>query len=109
MDTYHVGVNMGGIVGGNNNVINNFDSNQEEELTSLLSELRSAVERIEVSQENEKRAKDCIDVIENEVAQNVPEKSIIMKAFDGLKEISKDVNYLALIKKLAPAIAPFIK
>lgn len=109
MDTYHVEINVGGIVGGEHNTINNFSSDPKKELTSLLSELRSAVERIEVSTENEKRAKDYIDVIENEVTQNVPEKSIIKNALDGLKEISKDVNFLALIKKLAPAIAPFIK
>lgn len=104
MDTYIVGVNNGGIVGGEGNTVNNSNSCQKEELDSLLTEIQSAINRMEVSQGQKEDAKEYIDAIANEASQSKPKKSIIKIACDGLKKLSTDDSFLALIGKLMSII-----
>lgn len=109
MDTYNVGTNIGGIVGGQNNTINNFSSGQKEDLSLLLTQIQSAVNHLEISQEQKEEAKDYIDAISEEVAQDKPKKSIIRVAFDGLKKFATNDTLWKLIEKLTPIISTLIK
>ena len=109
MATYNVGANIGGIVGGKNNTVNNFSSGQRDELASLLSEIQFAINHMGISQEQKENAKDCIDVIAEEASQSKPKKSIIKIAFDNLKKILTDNGFLTLIEKLTPIITALVK
>ena len=109
MATYNVGSNIGGIVGGKNNTVNNFTSGQKDELSSLLSEIQSSVNKLGISPEQKEEAKDYIDAIAEEAVQDKPKKSIIKMAFEGLKKITTDDGFLRLIEKLTPIIVALIK
>lgn len=109
MDTYNVGTNIGGIIGGQNNTVNNFSSAQKEDLSVLLSQIQSAVNHLAISQEQKKEARDYIDAIAEEATQDKPKKSIIKVAFAGLKEFATNDTLLKLIEKLTPIISTLIK
>jgi uncharacterized protein YfaT (DUF1175 family) len=109
LDTYNVVTNIGGIVGGQNNTVNNFSSEQKEDLSLLLSQFQSAVNHLDVSQEQKEEAKDYIDAIAEEAAQDKPKKSIIKVAFAGLKKFATNDTLWKLIEKLTPIISILIK
>lgn len=101
--------NIAGIVGGQNNTVNNFSSGQKEDLSLLLSQLQSAINHLEISQEQRQEAKDYIGAIAEEATQDNPKKSIIRVAFDGLKKFATDDTLWGLIEKLTPIISTLIK
>lgn len=109
MDTYNVGTNIGSIVGGQNNTVNNFSSEQKEDLSLLLSQIQSAVNHLDVSQEQKEEAKNYIDVIAEEATQDKPKKSIIKMAFAGLKKFATNDTLWKLIEKVTPIISTLIK
>ncbi|MDE7219351.1 MAG: hypothetical protein K2O45_07000 [Oscillospiraceae bacterium] len=109
METNYVITNNGGIVGGIGNVVNNFGSFQQSELSSLLSEFRTAVEQAEIPEERKQEAKECIETIEEEAAKERPKKSIIKLAFNKLKEVATSDKFLKLLEKLTPVIVALIQ
>lgn len=111
MGNNYVGNNNGGIVGGKQNQINNYNSFnflQQTDLNSLLSEFQFAIEQSDLTDENKKDAKECIDAIKEESEKSNPKTSIIKLAFEGLKKFATSDKLVSLIKKLTPFIEVLI-
>lgn len=104
-----MGANIGGIVGGQNNTVNNFSSGEKEDLFLLLSQIQSAIHHLDIPQEQREAAKDYIDTIAEEATQDKPQKSIIKAAFAGLKKLATNDTLWKLIEKLTPIIGKLIK
>lgn len=109
MNKYDVKLSIGSVIGGQNNTVNNFSSEQKEDLSLLLSQFQSAINQLEISKEQKEEAKDCIDAIAAEATHNVPQRSIIRIAFDGLKKFATNDTLWSLIEKLTPIITTLIK
>lgn len=83
-----IGVNNGNVGGHNNKVTNTFgNSFNQEELSSMMEQLRAELLQSEISEEKKREASECIDEIEYEVIQNSPHKMVLKSAIETLKKI----------------------
>jgi len=111
MGEIHVGTNNGGILGGQNNVVNNcnsFNSDSKDEITSLINEIRTAVNDADISSEKKDEANEYIETIEEISSQKQPRKSIIKLACAGLKKIAGDGGFLGIVDKLLSIVEKII-
>ncbi len=108
MGNTYVGANYGGIIGGEGNTVNNFNSFQQDGLCSLISEFLFAIEQAEIPEESKTEAKDYLTTLQDEAKKGKPNKSTIRAVFSRLKDILTGDKFLTLMERLTNIISPLI-
>lgn len=84
-----IGINNGNVGGSNNQVTNSFgNSFNQQELSSMIEQLRSELLQSDLSEEKKREANECIDEVEYEVVNHTPRKFDLKCAVETLKKIA---------------------